>query len=218
MSVSCNRIAFLFDLDGVIIDSEKEYTKIWNTIEKEFPTGIPEFPKVIKGTTLTNILNTYYSDSIIRNKVKNRLHELEENMHYEYLPHAKEFLIELKKRNLPCALVTSSDNKKMSHLREEIPELESYFNYIVTGNIIKKSKPDPEGYLIAAEHLYAKPQNCVVFEDSLQGVIAGKTSGSYVVGICGTISPEILRPYCHTLINHFKELDLEDLILKLNEQ
>lgn len=211
-------IGFLFDLDGVIIDSESEYTRIWDKIEMEFPTGIPNFSQVIKGCTLSKILNDNYSTDATRSAVEIRLHELENQMKYEFLPYAKEFLEKLKKRDLPCALVTSSDNKKMEHLWEEIPELQQMFDYIVTGSQVSKSKPDPEGYLLGASKINCCPQRCVVFEDSLQGVMAGQNAGAYVVGVKGTVAEEKLAPYSHIMVCNFNEIDLDNLILTLQNR
>lgn len=209
------KIGFLFDLDGVIIDSEREYSKIWQKINKEFPTGVENLEQVIKGCTLTKILNENFETEEIREKVASRLHELEDLMHYDYLPFAREFLEELKRRKIPCALVTSSDNKKMLHLKEELNDILTFFDFIVTGDLVKKSKPSPEGYLLAAAELNIPPQNCVVFEDSLQGVMAGRNAGSYVVGIAGTLPEEKIKPYSNIVINNFNELQLENLIKEL---
>lgn len=211
-------IGFLFDLDGVIIDSESQYTRIWGQIDSEYPTGIENFPHKIKGSTLTKILTENYPTEDLREAVAHRLHQLENEMHYSFLPHAKEFLIDLNKRMLPCVLVTSSDDMKMNHLWEELPELKDYFNYIITGNLVKTSKPSPEGYLLGASKIGRKPENCVVFEDSLQGVQAGKNAGAYVVGVIGTLNAETLAPYSHKLINNFNEIDLDILIRELQER
>lgn len=205
-------IGFLFDLDGVLIDSENEYTRIWEKIENEFPTGIENFPKVIKGCTLSKILSDNYPTEDLRQSVACRLHELEAEMHYDYLPYAKNFLEELAERHLPCVLVTSSDNKKMAHLWQQLPELENFFEYIVTGDQVVTSKPSPEGYLLGASKINRNPKNCVVFEDSLQGVMAGNNAGAFVVGIKGTIPEEKIAPHSHILINNFSELVLDDLI------
>ena len=207
-----NNVGFLFDLDGVIIDSENEYTNIWTIIEQEFPTGEENFPNKIKGTTLSNILSTYYFDDNTRKAVEKRLHELENQMSYKYCPHAEEFLVDLKKHGLPCSLVTSSDDEKMKTLFCQHPELKGYFDCIVTGNLVKYSKPSPEGYLLAASKIIVPPENCVVFEDSLQGVMAGIDAGCYVVGVCGTLPKEILAPYSHALIENFSEINLDNLI------
>ena len=210
-----DKIGFLFDLDGVIIDSEKEYSRIWSQINQEFPSDVNNLEQVIKGCTLSKILNDHYNTVEERIVVEKRLHELENKMQYEYLPNAKEFLIELKKRNLKCALVTSSDNKKMDHLKEEIPELLDFFNFVVTGDMVKSSKPSPEGYILAASKLNKLPVNCVVFEDSLQGVMAGKNAETYVVGITGTFPIEKLNPYSDIIVNNLGELKLDNLIQEL---
>lgn len=208
-------IGFLFDLDGVIIDSEKEYSRIWAQINREFPSGIDNLEDVIKGCTLTKILNENYDNDDIRKAVAVRLHQLENCMKYEYLPYSKEFLTELKQRNLPCALVTSSDNEKMEHLREEIDDIFDFFDFIITGDFVKTSKPSPEGYLLAAKKLNKDPKNCVVFEDSLQGVMAGNNAGAFVVGIAGTLPASQLALYSNLVINNFNELNLDNLIDEL---
>lgn len=208
---------FLFDLDGVIINSESEYSRIWIKINEEYPTGIDKMEEKIKGCTLSKILNEYYSDNETRDAVAKRLHELEDEMVYDYLPFAESFLQKLKEKNIRCALVTSSDNKKMDHLVKDIPDILSYFDFVVTGDMVTKSKPSPEGYLLGAEKICKDPKRCVVFEDSLQGVMAGKNAGALVVGIAGTLPAETLRPYSDLIINDFSELNPEDLILKIFE-
>ncbi|MCH5227439.1 MAG: HAD family phosphatase [Muribaculaceae bacterium] len=218
MGKNKKNIGFLFDLDGVIIDSESEYTRIWAQIGKEFPTGIDNFETKIKGSTLSKILSDYYHDEGTRLLVAQRLHELENKMHYSFLPYSEEFLIQLKQQELPCALVTSSDNQKMAHLYEEIPHLEELFQFIVTGDKVTTSKPSPEGYLLGAEKIGVNPQRCAVFEDSLQGVMAGKNANAFVVGVVGTLPSEILAPYSHIMIQSFNEINLDNLIQQLEER
>lgn len=203
-------IGFLFDLDGVLIDSEKEYTKIWAEINRVFPTGLPDLPIRIKGMTLVEIIDTYFPGK--QEEVSSLLYELERKMKYEWLPGAHELLFWLKNNDIPTALVTSSNDIKMQHLREELPELESLFTAIVTGDKVSKSKPDPEGYLLGADLLKCKPSNCVVFEDSLQGVKAGKASGAYVIGIEGTLSDAIISPFSDIVIKSLKQINVEELI------
>lgn len=210
-------IGFLFDLDGVIIDSEPEYSRIWSQINREFPTGIESFENKIKGCTLSKILEDNYEESV-REAVCNRLHELEQKMHYEYLPGSFEFLSELKRRGLPMALVTSSDNKKMAHLEEEMPGFLEFFDFIVTAELVSTSKPSPEGYLLAAKQLNAKPEKCVVFEDSLQGVMAGNNAKAYVVGVTGTLGEQPLKPYSDILTDSLEKLNIDNLIQSLNNR
>ncbi len=202
---------FLFDLDGVIIDSESEYTRIWSDIDRHFPTGVANFPIVIKGQTLTEILNRYYP----RNQhaaITDMLNTLEQQMKYNYLPGAREMLLELKSREIPSVLVTSSNEMKMRRLREELPELEGLFTDIVTADRICHSKPDPEGFLLGARLCNARPRDCVVFEDSLQGVTAGHRAGCYVVGLSTTLPAEQLRPMADRIVETLSQITIDEVI------
>ena len=100
----------------------------------------------------------------------------------------------------------------MKHLDEELPELRSFFDIIVTADQITRSKPDPEGYLLAASLLHKDIKNCVVFEDSLQGVKAGRASGAYVVGISGTLPAEVLSPFADIVVENLSKVNLQSLI------
>ena len=207
-------IGALFDLDGVLIDSESEYTKIWSEVHRRFPTDTVDLPKKIKGMTLDNIIRTYFSalDGKEEQRLRDTLHQLENQMTYEWLPGAEDFVEWLIKEDIPRALVTSSDNEKMQHLREQLPQLEKMMTTVVTADKITKSKPDPEGYLLAAKLLGLKPEHCVVFEDSLQGVKAGKASGAYVIGVAGTLPAETIAPYCDVVVDSLTDLNRDDLI------
>lgn len=96
MEINYDNIACLFDLDGVLIDSERMYTKIWEAIEKEFPTGVENFAYKIKGTTLEDILDRYFPDPEIRKKVTSEIYRLEGMMIYGPKPGAMELLDALK--------------------------------------------------------------------------------------------------------------------------
>ncbi|MCM1290635.1 MAG: HAD family hydrolase [Prevotella sp.] len=208
-------IAVLFDLDGVLIDSEGTYSKIWSRIESHFPTGIKNFANVIKGTTLENILGTYFASPDVRPKVEQMLHDEEDKMIYNYCKGAKELLTQLRENNVPIALVTSSNMKKMSHLYSCLPDIKEMFDFIVVGDMVKKSKPDPEGYLLAAKKLDVNPRRCAVFEDSLQGVKAGKRAGAFVIGDIGTLTADQIGPYSDILVNNLTEIDVNKLLNEL---
>jgi HAD superfamily hydrolase (TIGR01509 family) len=205
-----NNIGFLFDLDGVLIDSETEYTKIWSAIDAKYPSGVADLAHVIKGQTLPYILNTYFSKEK-HAAVTEMLDEMEQVMVYRMLPGADDVLAYLQQHNIPRVLVTSSNDKKMAHLREEQPYLESKFNDIVTANRISRSKPDPEGYLLGAKICNADPKNCVVIEDSVQGVTAGHRAGCLVIGLTTTVSREKLEPYSDIIVNTLADLNWDEI-------
>ena len=202
-----DNIGFLFDLDGVLIDSESEYTRIWSEIDTAFPSGKADFPHLIKGQTLHKILSDNYPEEI-RKDVERLLHDLEGKMHYVYCPYAEEFLDQLNAEGERIAVVTSSDSVKMSHLFHDIPGFKDKVSVIVDAGMVVKSKPDPEGYITGASLLDCDIRKCVVFEDSVQGVTAGKASGAFVVGIAGTKSPEELAPFSDIIVHSLAEIDL----------
>lgn len=208
-------IGALFDLDGVLIDSEDEYTRVWSKVHEIYPTGIDNFPKLIKGMTLDNIIGTYYKPSGRDKEIRDKLHELESQMTYHWLPGAKEFIEWLIQENIPTALVTSSDEEKMAHLRQQLPELEQMMTAIVTADKINRSKPDPEGYLLAAQLLKITPERCAVFEDSMQGVKAGKASGAYVIGVSGTLPADVIRPFCNIVVSNLGQIDKNNFLSTL---
>ncbi len=210
-------IGFLFDLDGVLIDSETEYTRIWQEIDRQYPTGVDNFAIKIKGQTLPEILNRHYPAHLHQNII-DMLNSMEQKMRYEMLPGAREMLEALRERGIGCVLVTSSNDVKMRHLREEQPELEGFFADIVTADRISRSKPDPEGYLLGASLLGVAPERCVVFEDSAQGVRAGHAAGAYVTGLTTTLPKEQLEPYCDLITGTLADVDLDRLITILENR
>ncbi len=205
-----NDIGCLFDLDGVLVDSERIYTKIWEAIEKQWPTGIENFPYKIKGTTLEDILERYFPAEV-REDVTKELIRLEGMMIYEALPGAIDFLDALREKKIPIALVTSSNGLKMEHLWMDMPGFKEKFDVITTGDEGKCSRPDPEGYLTAAKALGVDPRRCSVFEDSLQGVKAGKAAGAFVIGIAGTLKASDIQPYSDIVVNKVADINIDKL-------
>lgn len=195
-----NDIACLFDLDGVLVDSERIYTKIWEAIEKQWPTGIENFAYKIKGTTLEDILERHFHEDA-REDITKELLRLEGMMIYGPMPGAIEFIDALKAKGIPVALVTSSNGLKMDHLWHDMPGFKEKFDVIITGDEVSNSKPDPEGYLAAAKALGVDPKRCAVFEDSLQGVKAGNAAGAFVIGVAGTLKASDIQPFSDIVVN-----------------
>lgn len=205
-------IAFLFDLDGVVVDSEREYTRIWDLIDSVHPSGAQNFSRRIKGSTLDKILHDYYPEPDVRSDVERILYGQEAAMVYRYCPGAREFVNALRERGLPRALVTSSNRYKMKRLSQDLPELEGLFEVVICAEMISHSKPDPEGYLKGASMLGVAPERCAVFEDSLQGVLAGHAAGAYVVGVAGTLPADVISPNSDEVVNSLADVNIPELI------
>lgn len=210
--------AILFDLDGVLIDSERNYSRFWRGIEELYPTGIPQFERVIKGTTLYDILDRYYPDELIQADVKQRLLTFESELKFGFEKGALALLKELKRRGVPAVLVTSSDKVKMDNLWRQLPELKGLLSGVIDAEKVTKSKPDPEGYIKGAALAGVAPKRCAVFEDALTGVKAGKSAGAYVVGMSSTLGADKIAPFSDLVLDSLEELNLEALLDILNNR
>lgn len=199
----------LFDLDGVLVDTEGIYTEFWHSVDVRFPTGVPRFEYVIKGNTLGAILSTYFPDAEVRAQILDMLAEHERTMDYRPFAGTASFLASLRAAGIPSAIVTSSSRLKMDNLFAALPWLCDAVDIVVTGDDVTRSKPDPEGYNIASARLGLDPSQCVVFEDSLAGIEAGRRAGGKVVGIATTNSAERLVSSTDMVVGSIDELTVE---------
>lgn len=207
----------LFDLDGVILDTESQYTRHWNVMgEKYF--GDPNFGITIKGQTLVQILNRYAQDPELAAYLEDAVDKFEVEMDYEYISGALEFMKAVKQAGIPSAIVTSSANKKMEQVYARHPEIKELVDMILTAEHFTKSKPDPECFLKGMEALGGTPETTVVFEDSMHGITAGRGSGAYVVGLTTTNSREVLENLCDMVIDDFNGITPEMLEQQLNKK
>ncbi len=206
-----NNTAVLFDLDGVLIDSEGLYTAFWAETGRIFGVPSPTFAADIKGTTLKSILN-YFPGEELKAKVIQRIHDFEDTMQYQLFPGVEDFLKALKQAGIPTAIVTSSDEVKMACLYSQLPILREMVDTVIDASMVTRSKPDPQGYILAAEKLGRAPENCYVFEDSLQGLEAGRSAGATVIGLATTNSIEAVRPLCDYLLPSFVGFSVSDLL------
>lgn len=178
--------AALFDLDGVLIDSETLYTQFWKRVGERHHLPSPTFAYDIKGTTLNDILTTHFPDPKVRADVDRMLHDFENEIVYPMFPGALEFVDALRAAGLKTVIVTSSDSKKMGFLFRQHPDFPTHFDAIVTACDVTHSKPHPEPYLVGASKAGVKPSECLVFEDSYQGLESGRRAGCKVIGISTT--------------------------------
>lgn len=200
----------LFDLDGVLVDSEGIYTEFWEDIDAIYPTGVKDFAHIIKGSTLDRILGTYFPKEQ-HPAILERLRRQEEEMVYRLFPGTLEYLVAMHECGWRVAIVTSSNMKKMDNLFRQIPELRPHIDVLVTDADVTRSKPDPQGYLIAAEKLGCRPENCIVFEDSISGLKAGRRAGAIVVGVATTNSREDVAPIADYVVDHTVDFNTDIL-------
>ncbi len=202
--------AALFDLDGVIIDTEGQYYRFWDSIGKEFFPEIRDFANRIKGNTLTAILTHYFDGKeTLAEEVKQRLLAFEDAMTYTIFPGVEEFLSKIHAAGIPCAIVTSSNRDKMASLTKQLPALPQLFDRIFTAEDAGRGKPFPDCYCNAAEHMGTIPEECVVFEDSVNGLMAGHDSGAFVVGLTTTNPRDIVSQWADIICDGLNNCPLE---------
>lgn len=199
-------IAALFDLDGVVVDTEPQYSVFWNEIGKEHFPEEKNFPGLIKGQTLTYILTKYFPEADVQAEVGKRLSAFERSMQYPYISGVTDYVKSLRDRHVATAIVTSSNQDKMASLYAAHPDLIKLFGHVFTAEDVKRSKPAPDCYLHAAEVLQVPISDCVVFEDSLNGLAAGRASGAKVVGLATTLPADTIRPLCDYCIVDFSQI------------
>lgn len=213
MSVTTRKIqGVLFDLDGVLLDSEGQYSIFWRTMDERFPTGVEDFSNYIKGFHLARILG-YFANDEIREQIVQALVEFEKNMRFEFFPGAIALVKRLRDMGIPMAIVTSSDHKKMQALFSQHPEFPALFDTIITGDMVTRAKPDPDCFLLGAQRLGVDIKDCVVFEDSRNGLIAARASGARVIGIATTLSADIVAPLSDLTIPCVNDLDIEQIFI-----
>ena len=201
----------LFDFDGVLVDTETQYTHMWDAIGVDL-LGEEGFGWKIKGQTLKQIYAAYVPDPQLQEAVTERLDEYERQMVYEFIPGVPEFLTALKEAGIPTAIVTSSNDKKMANVYRALPQLKSMVDMILTSEHFTRSKPDPECFLKGMELLGGTPEETVIFEDSIHGLTAARASGGKVVGLSTTFPAERITSLCDMVIQDFSELNISDLM------
>ena len=202
----------LFDLDGVVVDSESIYTQFWSDIDKLYPTGVENFAIAIKGNTLQRILADYFPDNDVKQDILERSKDFEINMRYKPFAEAIRFINELKRNQFRIAIVTSSSQKKMDNLYAQNPGFREMFDAVVTGDMVSHSKPDPEPYLLGAKAIGVAPESCYVFEDSISGIESGIRAGATVIGLATTLPYDKIDGKAHLTINDFTGFHVGDML------
>jgi len=200
----------LFDFDGVIANTEPLYDQFWNKAPLRYGLRITEMAQKIKGLTLMNILDSYFrtSSEQTRKQVWDDCIAFEKQMDFPPVKGVLSFLQLLKGQGVKIAIVTSSGQEKMNHVFE-VMKLEGLYDLLVTGDQIKKGKPAPDCFLLAAKKLESEPEDCVVFEDSYNGIKAGLAAQMRVVGLSTSNPEEKLKKYTDLVIPDFDDFTIE---------
>mgnify|MGYP003398537623 FL=1 len=194
----------LFDLDGVILDTEGSYTAFWDDYgSRHFSEK--DFGVKIKGQTLVKILGDYFPEENERKAITDAINDFERNMSYPFVPGVENYIKSLKSNGIRTAVVTSSNLLKMENVYRCHPGFREMFDMILTSEDFSESKPSPYCYLKAMRLFGAGPEDCVVFEDSLAGLQSARASGAFVTALTTTNPEEVVRNYADLVIRDFND-------------
>ena len=202
-----NNKAFIFDLDGVIVDTAKYHYLAWrelaNQLGFDFSHEQNELLKGVSRVRSLEILLDIGNVKLDQDEKEKYLHEKNEQYlkyiakmdHSEILPGIDEVLHYLKRNKIPFALGSASKNARLILKTLNLLDL---FDAIVDGNDVSTAKPDPEVFLIGAEKLGVPAKECIVVEDAKAGIEAAARAGMTSIGIG---DPEVLESADYNLIN-----------------
>lgn len=187
-----NRKGFIFDLDGVIVDTAKYHYLAWKKLSESIGIFFDEFQnEQLKGVSRINSLekilgwgNKELSQDkfmeLLARKNNDYLDYISNMTRSEILPDVMRIISFLKDTDQSIALGSSSRNARI--ILKKL-KLINDFDAVVDGNNVSEAKPNPEVFLLAADELNVTPQDCVVFEDSVAGVKAANEAGMMSIGI-----------------------------------
>lgn len=205
--------AALFDLDGVVFDTEPQYTVFWGSQCRLYHPERPGLEHEIKGSTLQQIYDKWWSGELEKERdiVTQRLNDFEAHMDYSYIAGFEAFVRDLRQHGVKTAVVTSSNMPKMESVFRARPEFKSLFDAILTSEDFAESKPSPDCYLKGAERFGVSPAECVVLEDSINGLKSGRAAGMYVVGLTTTNTKENIEALSNIQIKDYQDINYQKL-------
>ena len=207
--------AVLFDMDGLMVDTESLATEAFiHSAKKQGYDMTKEETLLVLGFTTKSIYEfweNYFKNSDVSGK------QLVDD-HYKYIenilfttgprkmPYIEELLKYLKESNYKVAVASSSN---MNHIINNMEKtgLKKYIDEFASGAEVENSKPAPDVFLLAAERLGVKPENCLVLEDSKAGVIAGSSAGAKVIMVPDMFKPdEECKEKAYRIVNNLGEV------------
>ncbi|MFD1901417.1 beta-phosphoglucomutase [Enterococcus termitis] len=188
---------FVFDLDGVITDTAKFHYIAWKNLAKHLGITIDEvFNESLKGISRMDSLDKILAhghkeneytlaekEALAKNKNDDYVKLLADLSADDLLPGVRDFLVDAKAHNIPCAIASASKNAPM--ILEKLGVLD-YFGHIVDPETLMKGKPDPEIFVKVAQSIGVAPKDAIGFEDAQAGIEGIKAAGMYAVGISTT--------------------------------
>lgn len=205
-------LALLFDMDGVIVDSNPLHRESWALFNSRYGVATTEaMQQRMYGRRNDEIVRDFFGGGLPPKEVAARGKAKEELYREMMAPRVEEFLVPGIRRflerhkDMPMGLASNAEPENVALVLDRAA-LRPYFRAVVDGCQVRNPKPHPDAYLRAAELLQVEPANCIVFEDSPSGVAAGVAAGMRVIGLSTTYGN---LPGTHITIDNFLSIDLD---------
>ena len=206
--------AVIFDMDGVIFDTEKVYLDIWTEVFEKYGYKMTkELYVTVMGTGRKNVIKTFlenFGDDLPIEKMyeekDNQLFYRIENQGIPLKEGVKELFSMLKEKDYKIALATSA---KKERVEKQIKDkwLKESFDAIVCGDDVEKGKPSPDIFLKAAKEIDVEPENCFVVEDSPAGIKAAFSGGMKGIHVEDLkVADEEILKYCQKNFKNLQEI------------
>lgn len=185
----------IFDMDGLLLDTERLYQESWVEMARTFgQTPDPAFPAAVSGTNgegMRQIIRRYYPEVdayAFQAGCIARVEGILDEQGPPVKPGAGELLEYLGARGVKLAVASSTGRKRiLSNLRAV--KLDRFFDAVISGQQVERGKPEPDIFLFAAREIGRPPEDCYVFEDSVNGVRAGMAAGCVTVMVPDLAAP-----------------------------
>ncbi len=206
------QLALIFDMDGVIVDSNRTHTEAWKQYLDRHGIDVSDIEPRMMGKRNDDIVRDFFSHVALSDDLifehgarKEELFRdmIRPDLDDRLVPGISDFLEH--HRDLPIGLATNAEPANVDFILDAAG-IRPYFRAIVNGHEVDRPKPFPDVYLKVAEKLGVPPASCIVFEDSLTGVQAAKAAGMRVVGVRTTLDE---FPNVDLTISHFQDPELE---------
>ncbi|MCR4285055.1 MAG: HAD family phosphatase [archaeon] len=203
----------IFDMDGVISDTQKLHAKIESEIFSRFEINLSpeEITKKYAGVKIKEFFQEvlknkeYNLDELIKEK-REKMIELA-SISVDPIPGSPELIKTLSENNIQLAVASASHINYVKIVLEKL-NLTKYFKVIIGGNLVKRGKPHPESFLLAAKNLNLSPKDCLVIEDGISGMKAAKRAKMKCIGL---VQSKKEKYPTRNLVSSLKEINIKYL-------
>jgi beta-phosphoglucomutase family hydrolase len=197
--------AFLFDLNGTMIDDMQYHIRVWHRILNDLGAGIsPEQMKEECYGKNDELLERMFPGRFSEDEKKSMSLEKEKKYQSQYLPHLTllpgldDFLRTANRSKIKMAIGSAAIMFNIDFVLDNL-NIRSYFDVLISADDVRNSKPDPETYLSCASLLQYDPADCIVFEDSTKGVESARRAGMQVVALTTLHASGEFKPFENVL-------------------